>query len=206
MTSVPKLWPGETFVLLGSGPSLTPEDVALVRGRARVIAINSGYQIAPFADVLYACDVKWWKWHDGAPSFAGLKFSMSPDPVPYPDVQILRDTGLVGLETDPTGLRSGRNSGYQAINVAVHLGAARIILLGYDLSLAPNGRKHWHPDHPSDGFPPSPYAAMLECFPTLVDPLAALGVSIVNCTRRTALRCFPCVTLEEALSGVEVAA
>jgi hypothetical protein len=206
VTTVPKLWRGETFALLGSGPSLTEDDVARVCGRARVIAINTGYQIAPWADVLYACDAKWWHWHQGVPKFPGLKYSMSPDPVPYPDVRILRDTGLVGLELDPTGLRSGRNSGYQAINLAVHLGAARILLLGYDLSVAPNGRTHWHPDHPDDGFPPSPYAAMLECFPTLVDPLAAIGVSIVNCTRRTALQCFPCAALEDALARREVAA
>jgi hypothetical protein len=47
---------------------------------------------------------------------------------------------------------------------------------------------------------------MLECFPTLVDPLTAIGVSIVNCTRRTALQCFPCAALEDALARREAAA
>src|SRR6478609_8593286 len=38
--SVPKLWPGETFVVIGGGASLTHEDVAYCRDRARVVAIK----------------------------------------------------------------------------------------------------------------------------------------------------------------------
>ena len=48
MPEVSRLWPGSTVVCIGSGPSLTPEDVAYVRGKARVIAINRSVDLAPW--------------------------------------------------------------------------------------------------------------------------------------------------------------
>lgn len=203
MITVPKRWPGETVVLIGGGPSLTVADVEAVermhsRGLVRAIAINNAYLIAPWADVLYAADAKWWGWHVGVPSFTGPKYALDISaPIPYPDVQLLQNTGFVGLELEPTGLRAGYNSGYQAINLAVHFGAKRILLLGYDMRPAQDGRTHWHGDHPDHQ--PSPYAQMISAFGTLLDPLKELGVSVINCSRRTALTCFPCATIEDAL-------
>ena len=42
------------------------------------------------------------------------------------------NTGEEGLELDPTGLRNGQNSAYAAINLAVHMGARTVVLLGVD--------------------------------------------------------------------------
>lgn len=186
------------YVLIGGGPSLTREDVESVRGRAFVIAINDAYKLAPWADVLYAADQKWWNWHDGVPSFAGEKYAIeSSDPVTWPGVCVLRNTGPLGLETEPWGLRAGHNSGYQAINLAVHLGAKRIVLLGYDMAPADDGRSHWFGEHPDRTV--SPYPQMRAAFDTLVEPLQALGVEVFNCSRHTALLTFPCVPLDVAL-------
>lgn len=204
MTTVEKRWPGETFVCIASGPSLRPEDVNLVRGRARVIVVNTSYQLAPWADVLYACDEKWWNWHKGVPDFQGLKFGLDRiekrKPVPFhklPSVQVLQNTGAEGLELSPHGLRHGKNSGYQAINLAVHLGAARILLLGYDMKCGKHGELHWHPDHPHRTS--LDVNNWLRYYATLVQPLQALKIEVLNCTSRSALRCFPMVSLREAL-------
>lgn len=191
--AVPRRFPNATIVCLAGGPSLTVEDVEAVRGRARVIAVSDAYKLAPWADVLYSCDAKWWNWHQGVPKFTGPKYSLDVRSRRWPDVQILKDTGVAGLELDPTGLRTGRNSGYQAINLAVHLGAARVVLLGYDMSSAKDGRTHWFGDHPDKN--PPPYGHMLRAFDSIIAPLAAAGVSVINCTRRTALKTFPCVPL-----------
>lgn len=193
--TVPKLWPGSTIVCLGSGPSLTAADVAQVRGLARVIAVNDTYRLAPWADVLYACDAKWWGWHKGVPTFPGLKYTLQPQAARWPGVQLLRNAGQDGLELKPDGVRTGQNSGYQAINLAVHLGAARILLLGYDMQ-----GKHFFGAHPDQSAPP--FAICLKRFATLVAPLRAAGVQILNCTRKTALTCFPCVPLETALAQI----
>jgi hypothetical protein len=198
---VPRLWPGETIVCVASGPSLIAADIARVRGKARVVVINTSYKMAPWADVLYACDAKWWKWHKGAPDFGGLKFGMEKLCARWPDVMVLKNTGTEGLEVQPHGLRTGGNSGYQAINLAVHLGAARIVLLGYDLQRT-GGREHWHPDHPTKTR--SPYTQFVKRFSSLVAPLAELGIEVVNCTRQTALACFPRRALEEVFPDESV--
>jgi len=197
LAEVPKLWPGCTITLLGGGPSLTEADVRYVGERphlTRTIAIKEAYLLAPWADVLYACDASWWKFYDGAPTFAGLKYTLE---APYPGVVQLQNTGSEGLELDPIGLRTGYNSGYQAINLAVHLGATRIVLLGFDCWSGPDGRSNWftttrpHMD--------SPYPVFLQAFAGLVDPLKAAGIELINCSRQTLLRAFPRRPLEEVL-------
>ncbi len=120
----------------------------------------------------------------------------------YPDLHVLKNTGPLGLETDPTGLRTGMNSGYQSLGLAFHLGATRILLLGYDMGPAPDGRTyHWHPPHP-DGLP-SPYPQMIEAFDSIVQPLKEAGVSVVNCTPGSALKCFPTARLQDVLARLE---
>lgn len=201
MTTVSKLWPGETFVCIGGGPSLTIDDVNAVRGLARVIAINDAYRLAPWADVLYAADRKWIEWFDGVPSFTGPKYSIeSSDTVKRPDWQVLRNTGTLGLELDPSGLRTGINSGYQSLGLAYHLGAARVLLLGFDMQWK-NGNSHWFGDHRDSQ--PSPYPQMIAAFDSIVQPLKDAGVEVVNCTPGSALKCFPSSTIQDELARLE---
>lgn len=202
---VPRLYPGETVVCIAGGPSLTAADVEACRGRARVIAVKDAIRLAPWADVLYACDRKWWAAHPETEAFEGLKYGLEPV-YTRPDVQILRFTGTDGLDTAPSAVRTGQNSGYQVINVAVHLGAARIILLGYDMQAADDGKARWFGRHPYETaeHAPPPFERFLPHFETLVDPLRGLGVEVVNATRVTELRTFPIVTLDEALQAVPV--
>ncbi len=203
---VPKLWPNSTIVCLGTGPSLIQTDVDWCRGKATVIAINNAWELAPWADVLYAADEKWWRRFAGVPTFRGLKYSIMPKQnqqstlQEFADIQILGNTGGFGLELEPSGLRTGANSGYQAIGLARHLGASRIVLLGYDMH--DRHGEHFFGRHP-DSHGPN-FALCLAAFPTLVEPLKAAGVSIVNCTPGSALTCFPMAPLRSTL--VEVAA
>lgn len=199
--TVPRLWPDSIVVCIGGGPSLTPDDVATVRGRTHVIAINDAYRLAPWADVLYAADAIWWRKHAGAPAFTGsLKYTLQADARRWPGVQVLRNTGQHGLEHDPRGLKTGRNSGYQAINLAKHLGARRILLLGYDMRSGGRGRSHWFGDHPWQGANSSPYHSFIKCFERLAEPLKAAGLEVINCSRDTALDVFPKMSLVEALA------
>lgn len=208
---VPRLWPGETFVIVASGPSLTQEDVDFVRGKARVIAINESFRMAPWADALYCCDARMWKWlhadrkrYGNVHAFTGLKFALTKDSAKWPNVRVLQNTGPAGLEPKPNGLRTGRNSGYQAINLAVHLGAQRVLLLGYDMQRT-GGKEHWHEDHPNRTR--SPYPQFRQSFAKIVEPLKAAGVEVINCSRETALECFPRMCIQDALKvGSEAAA
>ena len=92
----------------------------------------------------------------------------------------------------PTGVKTGRNSGYQALNIAVHLGASRVLLLGYDMH-----GDHFFGSHPDKSRPP--FALCLKLWPTIVAPLKKAGVEVVNCTPNSALTIFPQMPLREAL-------
>jgi hypothetical protein len=198
--AVPRLCRSGVAVCLGGGPSLTAADVDACRGKATVIAINDAYRLAPWADVLYAADAKWWRWHAGVPTFPGRKYAIRNLDMAFPDdadIHILENSGEVGLETSPLGLRSGKDSGYQAINLAVHLGATKILLLGYDGQYPLGGPAHWFGEHP-DGSRLD-LGVTLPLYDTLVVPLKRLGVTVVNCSRETSLLTFPRQPLAEAL-------
>ena len=198
--TVPRLWPGSTIVCIGGGPSLTKEDVEQCRGQ-HVIAVNDAYRLAPWSDVLYACDARWWKWHrEAAMAFPGLKYGLfSGNGLPPPEcgVNVLQTDGTRGISDDPGALRTGLNSGYQAVNLAVHLGAARVVLLGFDMGPSKDGQTHWFGRHPQQLR--SPYEQFRAAFQTMLEPLAKSGVEVLNASRDTALTCFHRVPLGEAL-------
>jgi hypothetical protein len=201
---VPVLCPGGTVVCIGGGPSLTVDDIEYVRGKVdAVVAVNDAYKLAPWATALVALDGRWWKWQNGAADFEGLRITNDRSASVYPGVLILKHAGADGIDTEPTQIRSGGNSGFAAINVAVHLGARRVVLLGYDLQPGPNGERNFHDDHAVKG--PQKFAQWLAHYNRLPAVLARLGVEVINCTPRTALTCFPQAPLRETLRA-EVAA
>jgi len=85
-------------------------------------------------------------------------------------------------------VHDGRNSGYQLLNLITLFGAARVILLGYDMRYV-DGRKHWHGDHvrgmmnPKDQF-------LAECA-TLFDTIQPLACEVLNCTPGSRIKRFP---------------
>lgn len=211
MGNVPRAWTGETVAILATGPSLTVTDVATVRGRVRTIAVNDAVTIAPWADVLYSSDRRWWNRYGGVPSFTGAKYAIGQsrgraDGVPFADVVVLRHTGVEGLEHDPSGLRSGEHSGYAAINLATHFGAARILLLGYDLGAPAVGSSHFFGRHPTglrETTAPE-YARFRGYYRALAVELAILGVAVVNCTPGSRLDLFPSAPVGMVLDGEAV--
>lgn len=70
-------------------------------------------------------------------------------------------------------------------------------MIGYDCQKT-GGKAHWHGDHPK----PLGNAGAVDKWPAqFKDMLRYLrGVSVINCSRETALSCFPRATLEEFLA------
>lgn len=207
---VPRLWPGETVCCIASGPSLVQADVDYLRGKCRVVVTNSSWRMAPWADLLYACDGDWWKHYNGVPEFAGLKVTTDPAaaarwglkcvPLAAKHEGDRQVNNIPGVTTDPMFLHSGGNSGYQMFNLAGHLigWAGRILLLAYDLKQGADGRLHWFGDHPQPLRNGKNYPLWRKRFATIPASLPA-GVEVLNCTRDTALDCFRCARLEEVL-------
>jgi len=171
-----------------------------------VIVVNDAHRLAPWADGLYSSDQHWWTYYKGVPEFSGRKFGIRPlDPPTEWNVMVLRNTGDTGIEAHPSGLRTGKNSGASAINLAVHLGAARIVLLGYDMGRGKGQPSHFFGDHPGRLNQGPAKETFLPMFRQMVEPLKALGVEVVNCSRSTKLDCFPTADLRAVLTA-EVAA
>jgi hypothetical protein len=105
------------------------------------------------------------------------------------------NTAGKSLSTDPAVLHTGQNSGFAAVNLAFNnLGAKRIILLGFDMMMEGNNR-HWFGKHPGTLEVNSCYSDFIKNFQWI--DTKALGIEIWNCTRRTALTCFPCYDLDD---------
>lgn len=193
-------WAGQTVYCLASGPSLTVADCALVqRAGCRTVVANSTFRAAPWADVVYAFDSTWWTarndktgeeyWREVQRVFAGRKLSSSQVVSRY------------GVETTygSRWFRDFHNSGGNSISLAVSAGAARVVLLGFDCQFAPDGRRHWHPDHPKG----KSNCLSIPKWPAMFAKVAAYakarGVEVVNASRATALTCFPRAELEDVL-------
>lgn len=197
---VTRAWEGATVLCVASGPSLTPDQLTRARRVAQhTIVVNDCYLLAPWADVLYWADLKWHKWHAARPeflAFAGQRCTIlnGTQTGDAPGVFALRNGGGEGLSTDPKAIKTGSNSGYQAINIATLSGAKRVILLGYDCKRT-GSAMHFFGNHP-DGTEP-PYALMQTRYKTMPPELEKLGVEVVNCTPGSALTMFRTAALED---------
>lgn len=93
----------------------------------------------------------------------------------------------------------GGNSGFHALNLAVQFGAKWIALVGYDMRC--DRGLHWHGKHIPGLNNPTPQN--VERWRRVTDEaapmLAALGVTVVNCSPISALTAYPKMSLKEAL-------
>lgn len=188
------------IVILGGGPSLTQAQVDFVRGKARVIAINNAFLRAPWADVLYAPDARWWRKHGGRlelRAFPGQSCSLDATNQAGADHRLRYRRDVIWSD-DPREL--GRcehgHAGYQAMNMADLAGGAPIILLGYDAN--DDGPANWHNDHPWPR--PKGVAAKIRRSFAVARPEIEKRVRVINCSPGTAIDAFPCMTLEEAFA------
>lgn len=200
-------WTGMTAAILASGPSMSVPAANAVRdwraaaARRRVITINTTFQLAPWADVLYACDAKWWDLHIEevrALGCGGDLWSIEAGAKDRHGVRVIESQRGPGLARSPGVINQGSHSGYQAIGFAWQCGAARILLLGFDMHEA-GGRAHWHADHPQKIRRSNPYALWIRNYGPLASDLKAEGCEVINCTPNSALGAFPRVPLATAL-------
>jgi hypothetical protein len=206
--SVPRDWPGETVAVLAAGPSMSREICDRLRGRCRTIAVNNvgidtvesttGVMmpaLAPWADVLFASDAKWWRtYHDRAVKFAGLKIGTLSGPS-LPEIKRVAFSGNAPFDERPERVVSGGNSGYQAVHIAAHFGAARILLFGFDMRDV-NKRRHYFGNHPAPCNSQGRYGTWITNFKRLAAALEKRGVMVVNCTPGSALHVGRVSTLD----------
>lgn len=201
----PKNWVNSTVVIVGGGPSLRGFDFAGIE-KHRSIAVNTAFQLVPKADVLFYADTRWWRWHGAEvkKTFKGSRIvTTSSASQAYLDPAVVRmgrdyryQDNDEPLSLTP-GYLSGSDSGYMSINLAVQMGASRIILLGYDMGFDGN-ISHWHDDHPIQSKLTDYVDRFAPTYPKLVESLHKRGIEILRCTP-SALTMIPEMPWAEAL-------
>jgi hypothetical protein len=206
-------WEGQTVAVLASGPSMTRDAAAKIRAAGiHCIAVNNQGiptngkpAMAPWADILYAADYSWWYNNkEAALKFEGKKVAIDTQNDRWPwelleAVVFLRHGGVDGFDERPGYVRTGGNSGYQGVHLAVSLGARRIIMCGFDMH-SKNG-EHWFGSHHWKRNYASRYDLFLNRFKQSA-PALLERAEIINTTPGSALKCFPMMSLEEALNGL----
>lgn len=174
---------------------------ARIKDQVYVIAINNSYQIAPWADVLYACDRIWWDWHyKNTEDFEGLRITRDPFAKDkYPALIWIRgETHNNGLSKSQDSIVNGEIGGYQAINLAVNYGAKKILLVGFDMRTI-GGLSHWHGDHPNHH--KTFFESHTEHFKNMIPDLEERKIEVINCTPDSAIDAFPFGELKNELKN-----
>lgn len=184
---VPPMWRGQTVVVLGGGPSLGDVDHALWRGRYRAVGVNGTWRLHP--DVLFFQDWKFWGEHGNCYplwyEYRGIVFSTAPQLHREPRVRSLeRLSGpqRQGLPDEQQRFPSITNSGHGAICLTYLLGAARIVLLGFDGRA--NGNWYHNPKPAAEKTFISRFRPGIE---STLKPLREQGVELVNATPGSSL-------------------
>jgi hypothetical protein len=177
-------WAGHIAIVVASGPSAALEPLELYRDRAKFIVVNDSWKLAPWADVLFACDEAWWRLNDGCPQFKGRRVTASPNCMSHYGIDVFFSTGT--------------NSGLRALYLAQRLGANPICMVGFDMH--PKNGVHWH--KPYDRLR-NPSAAEMRTWRNETEWAAARfkekGVQVINCTPGSALTKYPYIPLERVL-------
>lgn len=164
------------FAVLASGPSMSQEVADSVRGRCSVVAVSDAYRLAPWADVLVSQDAAWWRSHPDAKEFKGRKFA-----------------GVVVPDVEKFPSLTGSNSGLLGCQVAVSLGATRILLLGVDLR-----GSHFFGPHPAPLRNTAEHR--FRAFEEQFKRYKPRGVEILNCSPKSFLKAYPKADLNASLS------
>jgi len=189
-----QIFKNEEVYIVGGGTSLQDFDFKLLENK-NTIVLNKAMLYVPNADVLWYSDVRFYRWFiDEINSFKGLVFTKnlkhSSD-----KITVLKDSGHHGLSLNPKYIKTGYNSGYAAINLAFHLGATTINLLGYDFYNHKN-KTHFHDGYKNNFTQESSYNIMLNSFLSIVELLKRLDIKVYNYNRNSKLKLFPFKSLK----------
>lgn len=208
--TIPRIWEGETCVILGGGRSLSQVNLKLL-SKSRVIAINDAYKLGQW-DCCYFKDDNWYyqdafKDHpetgtneDHLKRFKGLKITSCSVDLEDKDIKYMQRGRRDHLERDPNFITYACNAGAEATGLAIMMGCDPIVLVGFDMKTE-NGKHNWHDNHVRE-IPASIYEDyFMTPFRALAKDAKELGVSIINCTIGSALDTFLIVALEEVFNA-----
>ena len=185
---------------------MTPEQVETARATGHTLyACNNAIELAPDAELLYACNLKWWDhYYPEVRDLPCEKWTTDITAAGRYDLSWIAEKNLPGLSQDKGYIHHGHGSGYSLVSMAYRNGADRIVLLGYDMKYAAdyNGKEHYVGSTPRHFFGEYPHAmqhwpsvrirrGLHEELLELYASIHAQGlVEVINCTPDSAIDCF----------------
>ena len=128
----PRKWEGQTVFVIGGGPSLLHFDVKRLETH-NCISVNNAHLIAPWSEYLVFHDKRWLEWHLATVvEFRGEVVTTNTQDMPVLAHRMRKDRNIAINCTDSNCI-AGIDSGTMALNLAFHLGAATIALVGFDM-------------------------------------------------------------------------
>jgi hypothetical protein len=210
---VPRIWNSETCFIIAGGPSVREQKLSLLNGK-RVIVVNSSWEAFPSAEYLFFADWEWWMqyWKKLKP-FSNAIVTCSrtvrntvSDPrvkcldkikPPAPNTAAFKTWG--GIADNPRKVFVRNTSLTGAINLAVHLGSSRIVLLGADMQRDEKGRSHHHGPHLRGKASTGNWNLMMEDLRMMIDPLAQRGISVINTSPLSRIDWWTKMRLEDCI-------
>jgi hypothetical protein len=185
-------WRGQPAAIIASGPSTGKFPVESLRG-VKTLAIKTNIDKVPWAEVVYGCDDAWWLSRNGLPDFKGAKIAYgSKATAKFPDIHKVHIEHVSRFLLDkPLHVGSGKNSGFQALNLAMQFGANPILLVGFDFH--DRGGPHWYGRNMWKGGS-NPMAWNFRDWHKAMNEAASrareLGFDIINASPTSELKCF----------------
>lgn len=201
LSRAPRIWGSDPVFLLAGGPSLLAHDLQSLPAD-RILAVKHAALLRPDARMLFWAGRRFHveQRHVLEAHFGELQAKRTIDAgIPAHVIQIARlepdpQTGVPGLSLDPEQV-GGFCASASALNLAFHMGARSIVLLGYDL-----GGTHWAGDaHPRPNELPGVHLRHLSAFLAMAPVLAAQGVRVINVSNRSRIQCFEKGSLHDFL-------
>lgn len=197
-------WATKPAVIIASGPSLADEQLAHVHeaqlaGRCHTIVVNNTAERAPWATAIYFGDFTAIRYYRPRLEKActGEWVTQCRAAAERWKLTLLKASADKGISLERVHMNG--NSGAQALNVAAAFGARRILLLGFDMKPASDGRAHWFGQHPAPLIQKQLYADWLHKFEAIAKDTKALDIEVINCTPDSALTLYPMAPISDAL-------
>lgn len=205
-----KLFAGKIVCVIGGGPTLKEQvwkDALQKTKGLPCIVVNNSYEIAPWADILHFADCIWWEWNGeqvktGWPKDKIMSTATS-------DVAKVNDTACErhvyrwwrdrNRFTEDRKKLHGWDGGTQAIHLAYHLGARRIVLFGIDMMPGKKGETQWHNKHKRKTRKENYEKRFLPSLKRMIPELQKRGCEVIRVTPGAELPGVKTLPVDEAL-------
>ena len=224
---IPRQWPGEPAVVIGTGPSLTGNQVGLCRQAGlKLIGVNNTWELVTL-DVHVTVNPEWWDvfmeeendlWLMTQQMDCWTSEQSAADKWGLKRFGWTDDAEVRGLSLNPLDVSLGHSSGFAALNIAYLMGCDPIILIGHDMRYPkgydgrkkkPGGLRHYFGEYKDKRLGHWPVVkvrstgeldGLINCYNAITARPALC--KIINCTPGSSLEMFQKRDLLEVLNDI----